>query len=127
SLAQKRTIAIPSMFGPVFGFIGGVFSGLFSTGGPLYVAYIHNRLSGSDVIRATIIATMGITDVLRVPLLAMSGIITYHTLVVFLYALPVFLLALLIGHGTYRSINEHTFRTIVLVLLSISGITLLIG
>jgi len=124
---KNKRIKLFNKLGILFGFAGGLFSGLFSTGGPMYVTYIFNKLNDSDVVRATIIGTLGITDIVRLPILMYSGILTYNILILSLYLLPFFLMAIFLGHKTYHKINENTFKNAVMILLALSGISLIIG
>ena len=127
SLLKKKRIAIIQKFGGVLGFLGGIFSGLFGTGGPILVVYILNKLEKSVVMRATIIGALGVTNFLRVPLLIFSGIMTTKTMVLSLYIFPFFLLALFFGHKVYKKVNENVFKNVVMLLLVFSAISLIFG
>lgn len=126
SFIKKKKVKLFEKFGMIFGFIGGLFSGIFSTGGPLFVIYIYNKLDNSNIVRATIIGALGIVNFLRVPILIYSDILTYDTFILSLYAFPFFILALFLGHKTYNKINEKTFKNAVLILLVLSGISLIV-
>ena len=103
-----------------------IFSGMFSAGGPTYVMYVYNRIDSASVFRATLIGILAITNTLRIPMLVVSDILPPDTLLMALYMLPVFITALLLGNKTYHKINEGKFKTILMILLGISGISLLI-
>lgn len=124
-LSHKK-INIPGNLGVLFGLAGGFFSGMFSAGGPTYVMYIYNRIDSASIFRATIIGILAVTNTLRIPMLVVSDILTTNTLLTALYMLPVFVIALLLGNRTYHKINEGKFKTILMILLGISGISLLI-
>lgn len=126
SYVKKQKIKLIKKLGLLFGFLGGFFGGLFSTGGPFFVIYIYNKLNKSRLVRATIIGVLGIIDFLRVPILIYSGILTYKVLVVSLYVLPFFFLSLFLGQKTHHRINENTFRNAVMVLLVLSGVSLIV-
>ncbi len=123
---KKKKILIFKKLGILFGFIGGLFSGLFSAGGPIAVTYIYNKLDKSNIVRATIIGTLGITNFLRVPILIYSDILTYDIFLISLYILPFFILALFLGHKTHHKINEDIFKKVLMILLILSGISLII-
>jgi uncharacterized membrane protein YfcA len=123
---KEKKIKSFKKLGPLFGFIGGTFSGLFSTGGPPIVFYIYNKLDKSNIIRATIIGTLGITDFLRFPLLIFSGILTYDIFLISFYVLPFFFLSLYLGHKTHHRINENTFKNVLMIFLILSGISLIV-
>ena len=124
---NKRKLKIPGKLGVFFGLAGGLFSGMFSAGGPTYVMYVYNRIDSASVFRATLIGILAITNTFRVPMLVVSDILTIHTLLMALYLLPVFVLALLLGNRTYQKVNEGKFRHILMILLGISGISLIAG
>lgn len=126
SYINKKKIKIFNKLVIVYGFFGGLFSGLFSTGGPLFVVCIYNKLNKSNIIRATIIGTLGITDFFKIPLLIYFDILTYDVFLLSLYVLPFFLIALFLGHKTYNRVNENTFKNIVMILLILSGISLIV-
>ena len=123
---KKKKIKFFKKLGLLFGFTGGTFSGLFSTGGPPFVFYIYNKLDKSNIIRATIIGTIGITDFLRFPLLIFSGVLTYDIFIKSLYVTPIFLLSLYVGHKTYLRINENIFKNLLMIFLILSGISLIV-
>jgi len=124
-LSQKK-FKIPGKLGIFFGLAGGFFSGMFSAGGPTYVMYVYNRIDSASIFRATLIGILAITNTLRIPMLLVSDILTPDTLLIALYMLPVFIIALLLGNKTYHKINEGKFKTGLMILLGISGISLLI-
>ncbi len=123
---SRKKLKIPGKLGILFGLAGGFFSGMFSAGGPTYVMYVYNRIDSASIFRATIIGILAVTNTLRVPMLVVSEILTPDTLLIALYMLPVFIIALLLGNKTYHKINEGKFKTILMILLGISGISLLI-
>ena len=124
-LSQNK-LKISGKLGVLFGLAGGIFSGMFSAGGPPYVMYIYNRIDSASIFRATIIGILAVTNTLRVPMLVVSDILTFDTLLIALYMLPVFIIALLLGNKTYHKVNEGKFKLILMILLGISGISLLI-
>jgi len=126
SFLRKRSIALLRKLSIATGFIGGIFSGLFATGGPFYVAYITNRLNRANAIRATIIGVLAIINILRLPMLAYNSMITAHIIIIALYAFPAFLLSIYLGQRFYRRINEAYFRNILLSVLLVSGLLLII-
>ncbi len=123
-ISGKRLLAV-NRFGLLFGFVGGVFSGLYSTGGPLYVSYITNRLEDKRVLRATLLGTLGWINLSRLPVMAARDMITFPLLTLALFSLPVLGLAIFLGNRMVNRLDrEQFFRLIVLVLL-VAGITLL--
>ncbi|MBU0529780.1 sulfite exporter TauE/SafE family protein [bacterium] len=124
--AKKSKIKCFRKLGILFGLLGGFFSILFAAAGPFFAVYINNKVDKSRIIRATLIGILGINSLVRVLLLITSGILTVNIFISSLYILPFFLLALYFGHKTYNKINENMFKNVLLILLIISGISLII-
>jgi hypothetical protein len=109
-----------------FGVLAGFFSGVFSTGGPLYVMCIENTVKEVQAFRATMIGVLGLVTITRVPALAVSGILDFNHLKISLLVFPAFLLAQFLGKLTFRKINETMFKRVLMILLSVSGLILLL-
>ena len=128
SFYKKKKIKIINNLGSLFGFLGGFASGLFNSGGAFLMPYINNKLTKPKNIRATAIAAFAITNFMRVPLIIQNGILTYdifrQTLVIF----PFFLLALYSGRKFYNRVGDkrETFQNILLLLLFLSGLSLIL-
>jgi len=126
-LISKKGFRLPGKLGILFGLAGGFFSGVFSAGGgPTYVMYVYNKISSASVFRATIIGILSITNILRVPMLIASDILTADILLHSVYILPFFIVALFFGNRIYGKINEKVFRNILFILLAASGISLIV-
>jgi uncharacterized membrane protein YfcA len=111
----------------MLGILGGFFSGVFSTGGPLYVISVKNMAIDVKTFRATMIGIMGLITLVRIPMLSVSGILTFDHWKVALIIFPVFLLAQYIGKVVYSKIDEFYFKKVLLVLLFFSGTVLIIN
>ncbi|WP_424492967.1 TSUP family transporter [Salinimicrobium sp. GXAS 041] len=110
----------------VLGALGGFFSGVFSTGGPLYVISIKNTVEEIKVFRATMIGVLALVTIVRVPALALSGTLTFQHVKTSLMILPIFILAQYLGTLLFPKINEVLFKRLLLVLLFFSGIGLIV-
>ncbi len=108
-----------------FGVMGGFFSGVFSTGGPLYVISVKNSVQEAKSIRATMIGVLALVTVIRIPALSISGVLNFQHLKLSLIILPIFFLAQFLGTKLFSKINEVQFKKILLILLSLSGIALI--
>lgn len=109
-----------------FGVLAGFFSGIFSTGGPLYLICVENTVKNIKVFRATMIGVLGLVTVTRVPALAVSGIISLSHLKMTVFVFPIFLFAQFLGKRTFMKIDERLFKRSLMVLLSISGMILIL-
>lgn len=109
----------------IFGALGGFFSGVFSTGGPLYVISVQNSVQQVKAFRATMIGVLAMVTLVRVPALSISGVLNFSHVKTSLLILPVFFLAQFLGKKMFLRINESLFRKILMVLLCLSGLALI--
>jgi uncharacterized membrane protein YfcA len=127
SLRINKTLPVITKMKHLFGFMGGFFSGLFATGGPIYVIIIQNEASDIKTFRATMFASLGLVTVMRIPILAFGGFLSWSQLYNSLYVLPFFILALFLGKKVYLKLDDVLIKKIILGLLFISGVMLLIN
>lgn len=125
SLRPKKERQIGSNLKYTFGFLGGFFSGVFSTGGPLYVMVVKNATPDVRTFRATMFGVLGLVTLVRIPVLAIGGILTLGQFYNSLFVLPFFVLAIFLGKKVYLKLNEALLKNVILGLLFISGILLL--
>ncbi len=108
-----------------FGVMAGFFSGIFSTGGPLYVICVENTVKNIKAFRATMIGVLGLVTITRVPALAVSGILNFGHLKMTILVFPIFLFAQFLGKRTFMKIEERLFQRSLILLLSISGMIMI--
>lgn len=125
SLLNKKTIKPFYLAEYIFGFLGGFFSGIFSTGGPLYVIVVKNMTPDVRTFRATMFGVLGMVTLFRIPALIVGGALNTTHLINSLYILPFFILSLFLGKKLYLQLNENLLKKVILSLLFISGILLL--
>lgn len=123
---NKNNVKISPKVGFPVGFFGGLFSGIFSTGGPVYMMYVNSSLSDIQAKRATMIGILGLISFVRIPLLSVNHLITMQQLKYALFIFPVFLLGQRFGKQAFEKLNVNSFRNILLILLMLSGVSLLI-
>lgn len=121
----KRQVKLNKVGIVGFGIFAGFFSGLFSTGGPLYVICVENSVKNVKTFRATMIGILGIVTLVRIPALALSGILNSSHIKMTLLVFPIFLFAQFLGKRTFMKINENLFKKSLMVLLCISGLILM--
>lgn len=109
-----------------FGVLGGFFSGVFSTGGPLYAICIKNTVTDIKTFRATMIGVLGLVTIVRIPMLSFNGVLNVTHLKYSLFVFPFFLFAQFLGKKIYLKLNEALFKKTLLVLLFLSGIALML-
>lgn len=127
SIKGKKELSFMSKVKPLFGFLGGFFSGVFATGGPLYVMVVQNETKDVKTFRATMFASLGLVTVMRIPILAVGGFLTLSQLYNSLYVLPFFILALILGKKVYLKLDDVLIKKIILGLLFVSGILLVVN
>jgi uncharacterized membrane protein YfcA len=108
----------------LFGVLGGFFAGVFSTGGPLYVIAVKNTVEDVKIFRATMIGVLALVTTVRLPTLAVGGLLHGGHLKMSLIIFPVFILAQFLGGYFFRKIDELFFKKVLLGLLCFSGIAL---
>lgn len=128
SLKSKKKLKIMHKLGHLFGFLGGLASGLYNGGGAFTASYVNNKLDNTRNIRATLIGALAIVNFLRVPLVIQNKILTLDIFKQALITFPFFFLALFLGRKFFHKIEDKkdTFQKIILVLLFLSGLSLII-
>ena len=110
----------------LFGVVGGFFAGVFSTGGPLYVIAVKNSVEEVKIFRATMIGVLALITIVRLPSLAIGGVLNSGHLKMSLIIFPIFILAQFLGNHFFLKINEVLFKKVLLGLLCLSGTALIL-
>jgi hypothetical protein len=110
----------------LFGVVGGFFSGIFSSGGPLYVIAVKNSVEEVKIFRATMIGVLALITIVRLPSLAIGGVLNSGHLKMSLIIFPIFILAQFLGNYFFLKINEVLFKKVLLGLLCLSGTALIL-
>ncbi|MDT0675016.1 hypothetical protein [Autumnicola musiva] len=76
------------------------------------------------IFRATMIGVLALVTAIRIPTLAISGVLNANHVKTSLIIFPVFLLAQFLGKRAFTKINEKLFKNILLALLCLSGVAL---
>ncbi|MCO4863769.1 MULTISPECIES: sulfite exporter TauE/SafE family protein [Cupriavidus] len=109
------------------GVIGGVFSALFGTGGPIYTMYLASRLPEIDVFRSTIASVILSSAVARLLAFAGGGLLQQDELWrSAAFAMPFSLAGLAVGSCLRRRIAADAVRRALLVFLGASGASVLV-
>lgn len=107
------------------GLVGGAFTALYGTGGPLYAIYLARRQPDKDVLRATMGVLIFITAVLRLGLFTGSGFYTQPGLIALgLLLLPCALLGYVLGSRLHARLPAARAIQAVWWLLILSGSSL---
>lgn len=109
-----------------FGMASGLLSGAYNTGGPPLVIYGTSQRWRADKFRANITSIFFPGGVILITSHMLAGNMTRPVLVHYGVMLPAVISAMLLGFFLDRYINQEQFRTGVLVLLVVIGVTLIV-
>ena len=108
------------------GVVGGVFSALFGTGGPIYTMYLSRRLPQIDAFRSTIAAVILFSALVRLAAFASSGLLHQGDLLrSAAFAMPFSLVGLAVGSRLRKRISADNVRRALLIFLCASGVSVL--
>lgn len=109
----------------IIGIASGVLCGLFGIGA-LLAAYVSRVTDNSEAFKANICTVFVIENTFRIVMYTLSGIITTGTLRQAVMLIPAMLLGLYIGIKSSGHLDEKHVKTVVIVMLVISGAALII-
>ena len=126
-LAPPPAATIGRYWIAVAGPIGGMFSGMFGSGGPIYAMYLSRRLDDRDAFRATQTTLIACATVTRGVMFALAGAYSdRHMLGLLLCFAPAMLFGTWIGHHVTMHMSRATFLRVLYTLLIASGLSLVI-
>jgi len=126
-LAPARTGPIGRGWIVPFSGLGGIFSGMFGSGGFIYAMYLTRRLADKDAIRATQSALISLSTFTRAVTFFFAGVYTdLHTLVLAAACVPAMILGTWLGHKVTLAMSREQFLRTIYGLLLISGGSLLV-
>ncbi|KKC39570.1 permease [Devosia epidermidihirudinis] len=109
------------------GFVGGVLGGLAGVSGPVPTLWTTLRGWDKDVQRGVLQAFNIAMHTATLTAYGVSGAITGETLVMFAWITPALSIPAILGVLLFRRMNAQAFRRMILILLLISGVTLVWG
>lgn len=113
---------LPAAWAAPAGTVGGVFSALFGTGGPIYTIYLARRLADQETFRATISAVIFLSSVVRLISFAMGGLFQQEGLLILAaWLLPASLLGVFIGSYSRHLMPVQGIRRFVQVFMLVAG------
>ena len=109
----------PGAFGTMgFGVISGIMTGVTSAGGPPAIIYFFAGPAPVAVARASLIAYLGVADIMAIGVASADGLIVSETFMRAAVATPSILIASLIGTMVFHRMNPDRFRQWVIVILA---------
>ena len=110
-----------------FGFLGGIFTALFATGGPIYVSYLGLRINDPKVLRATMAFAIFMLTFLRLTLLLVTGLILSLPVIgLAICLMPATFLGIWLGTQVHTKLSNVSMRIAYGSILMFSGLMLLI-
>ncbi len=109
----------------VMGFFSGVLSTSTSTNGPPLVFVLQARGLSPESFRSTINTVFSFANIGALAMFVASGKINADAVVAALFALPALFLSLKIGYSIRPRVSAEFFRKLVLIMLVLSGMSLL--
>lgn len=109
------------------GFLGGAFTALFATGGPLYVSYLGLRINNPRVLRATMAFAIFMLTFLRLILMLVTGLIlSWEVIGLAILLMPVAFLGVWTGTHIHTRLSNAMMRMAYGSILVLAGLILLI-
>jgi uncharacterized membrane protein YfcA len=123
---RQPTAAIDPRWSLPLGTVGGVFSALFGTGGPIYTIYLARRIADKRELRATISTLIFISALARFAALVAAGIFAQRQLLLLVaLMLPCMLLGLFAGNRLHDRLPAKQVVRIIWFLLLVSSSSLI--
>jgi uncharacterized membrane protein YfcA len=108
------------------GFFNGLLGGLTGLGGIVVTVWVQLRGLPKDVQRAIFQPVILAAQAMTAISLAFAGAYTAETIKLYLYGLPALAAGIWIGLKLYGKLDEAGFRKVILVLLLVSGLSLVV-
>ena len=108
------------------GLSGGVISGLFGMGGPMYVIYLSGRIAEPARLRATLSTMFTLNTGVRLVLFLITGLLLQHDVwIAALYLFPFMALGMYVGHRLHVRMTAAQIGRVISVLLLFTGVSIL--
>ena len=109
------------------GIIGGIFSALFGTGGPIYIVFLSARIGDKSALRATSAIVVAISVWIRLALFIGTGLLLNTPLVTLVVLLlPVMALGLWLGNRLHHALSGSGVLRLIAALLLGNGLALVV-
>lgn len=107
-----------------FGFVSGLMSGLFATGGPPLVYHLFRQPMPHERIRETLVTAFGAAQAVRFVMVVASGNLPSMSPVALILAIPAVMLSTYAARRWPPALSQRTMRRSVFVLFFLSGLSL---
>lgn len=119
---QRLQVSTSPLWAGPAGLVGGIFSALYGTGGPIYTIYLARRLGDFEQFRATTAALILTSAACRLLAFLVAGLLVSPAVwQLAVWAVPTCLAALWLGTRLRHRLHAQTLRRVVLWLLLLAG------
>lgn len=108
------------------GFLNGLLGGMTGLGGIVVTVWVQLRSLPKDVQRGIFQPVILAAQAMTAISLALAGAYTTETIKLYLYGVPALAAGVWVGLKLYGKLDEAAFRKVILVLLLVSGLTLVV-
>lgn len=123
---RRRALLGPRWSWPI-GMLGGVFSVLFGTGGPIYMVYLSARIADKTELRATSSVLIATSVLIRILVFVVSGLLLQRGLLLLAAALvPAMLIGYVLGNRLHHALSHAGVVRLIALLLAANGMSLLV-
>ena len=123
---RKKTGQSSKVFLAIIGTLSGILCGLFGVGAFL-AAYVSRTTGTNSQFKGNICIVFIVENTFRIIFYSITGIINLEIFKSAVVLLPFMLAGLLIGMGFAKIINEKLVKKIIIILLALSGLSLIIS
>ncbi len=124
--ARNLNIPMPSMAGPIVGFLVGVMLTSLAIGGPLLVLFIFTRNWDRHAVRSSLSLHFLFVMPTAVICYAVSGLYTPDRVILTLITLAPVLVGFLLGSKVANTMNEHVFKTAAITIILVTSSVVLL-
>ncbi len=117
----------PTWFAWPIGIVGGMFSALFGTGGPIYIIFLSARIAEKSALRATSVFIVAVSVWIRLALFIGTGLLLDAKLLTLAaLMLPVMVLGLVLGNRLHHALSGRGVLRLIAALLIANGAALIV-
>ncbi|WP_420549980.1 sulfite exporter TauE/SafE family protein [Curvivirga sp.] len=111
----------------IAGFISGLCSGSIGMAGPPVILYLMSSGSNPQSLRASITLYFVFTTIIAMTTFISAGVFEWSYLTISIFFIPFFVFGVILGGKLFHLATPKIFKNITLILLSVVGISTLIG
>jgi len=125
-LGPRSLRRAPTWLAWPIGLVGGVFSMMFGTGGPVYMVFLSARIHDKATLRATSATIVAMSVWTRLALFIVAGVLLQPALLLLAAAmLPVMLLGVRLGNRLHHRLSGAGVLRLIAILLVVNGVSLI--